>query len=776
MHLRLFYFSFFILIAIAARAQVQTASQYALYTTTEGLSHNSVNDIRQDSTGYIWVATASGLNRFNGNQFVQFHTSSDSLSLPAEELWGASWIDKERLCFFSSGLHIVNTRTGTTKNIFIPYHNKKYQFKFNMVAAVQGDEKGNIYILTRSGFYHFDKNHQLVYRFDYFTEAEVPVKHFHFGSGLFKLNDQQLIIVSAGGLFIYQKGERKFRKMKSEDNPLLAEFLDYNTTRNYQFFQPSPGALMVMKSSSDSILYIDLVKNKKTVSRSPFKMHAPEFAWRTKLFRSNDSLYYITGHQAGFYKVWINQHAGTVKILPEKHFPNYLCTGLLTDRDGQLWIGTNRGLFRSNPQKALIQTARLPEGIENKFPNIRIFDVEVNGDLLYVGTNEGGLFSYDKKNLRFRDQVVSTKYHGTNSVRSISKLEPSTLLLGTHGPLMLHHIASGKQEALIPPQWQINGYWTGDLMNDSKQNTWISSHHLYKYHVPTKKFTIVPGYDKLLDVPFAMAEDRDGHIWFACHGVARYNTITNTYDRYLDSFPYIKMPDKQVGAIAVDRNNTVWFNVNNNGLIGYSIKDGSFRHYTRKDGLPDDNIASLLAIGNKLWIASFSGIACIDIETSKILSYGKEDGFPDMTIEKGSRLFYDSTEQQLYVGFSHAVARFNPEYMLHKKSAPRIFIENMVVKGKQQHYLPGDTLTTSWKDDEILVTIGTINFSDGHSQRFAYSAGDENSPWVDLGSQSSFSISSLKPGFHRIRVKTYSLNNRWTEQVKEMVIYVSPPL
>jgi hypothetical protein len=34
----------------------------------------------------MWIATAAGLNRFNGSRFVQFHSDSDNLSLPAEEL------------------------------------------------------------------------------------------------------------------------------------------------------------------------------------------------------------------------------------------------------------------------------------------------------------------------------------------------------------------------------------------------------------------------------------------------------------------------------------------------------------------------------------------------------------------------------------------------------------------------------------------------------------------------------------------------------------------
>src|SRR5678815_5913546 len=58
------------------------------YTTASGLSHNVVNAILQDSAGYVWIATASGLNRYNGSRFIQFHSTRDSLSLVSEDIGG----------------------------------------------------------------------------------------------------------------------------------------------------------------------------------------------------------------------------------------------------------------------------------------------------------------------------------------------------------------------------------------------------------------------------------------------------------------------------------------------------------------------------------------------------------------------------------------------------------------------------------------------------------------------------------------------------------------
>ena len=88
-------------------AQQLLESDFDHYTKKDGLSHNIVTGLAQDSTGYIWIATAYGLNRYNGSSFVQFHSSDDSLSLSSENLLGMTWLDKERLAITTARVYIL---------------------------------------------------------------------------------------------------------------------------------------------------------------------------------------------------------------------------------------------------------------------------------------------------------------------------------------------------------------------------------------------------------------------------------------------------------------------------------------------------------------------------------------------------------------------------------------------------------------------------------------------------------------------------------------------
>lgn len=751
----------------------KNAEQYFdRYTTSSGLTDNAITEIIQDSTGYVWISTAAGLNRFNGHAFMQLHSNSDSLSLPGEETHGMALLQNRWLAVYSSGLHIIDTKTGAKRNLFIPYHDRNYQFKYNMIVRVTGDQRGHIYVLTRSGFYHFDCCGKLLSRFDYYKEAEVPVTHFYFGSNLFELDSNRLLMISIGGFYVYDKRTLSIKKMEAGDSPVWADVVRFPHTY-YNFFQRETGKFIMIKMNSDSITYINTKQNTAVVSRLPFIATFKEFHFRSKLVPVDDSTFYLTGHTAGFYRLTLQSKTGTLVLDTTKYFRNYLCTGLMLDQEKKLWVATNRGLFRENDQRSHVQVVDLPAGTDNRFPDIKLDDIYLSGNKVYAASRgEAGLFIFDKASLRLEKQVL---FKGeSNSIRSIVSIDPSTLLFATNGHLLLYNKTTQNIRPLVPPS--LRDSWCSDMAKDHNGNIWITSSSIHVYQPATGRFLVIPNFQRLLSIPSSLQEDHSGNIWIAGHGLARYNTMLSRFDLVLDSFPYIKMPDKQINFLTVDKQNRIWFNSNNNGLACYDQATRSFRHFTKKEGLPDDNVTSLYVLGNQLWIACHSGIACMDLASSQIISFGRPDGFPELPIAHGARFAYDSIQKQLYIGFTTALVRFTPEEVLHRKLPPRTFIESVTLAGKKYFFLPGETVTTSWQDNEVTVTIGNISYSN-ESSLFAYRlAKDSLRPWTLIGDEPSFTISGLAPGKHIIQVKTYAASNRWPEQVSSVTIEVLPPL
>lgn len=775
----------FLLLVVTSRmvAQEIREDNFTRYTTAQGLSHNNITGIAQDSTGYLWLSTMSGLNRYNGSQFVQFHSSIDSGSLSAEALTGLVWLNREQLATFTGGLHIINTRTGKTRNLFIPYKDKQYQYKFNMTPSVKSNDDDHTFMVTRSGFYHFDEKDRLVYRFDYYPPEQVATTHFVFGRNLVRLSNHSLMIIASVGIYWYDVRQKIFKKMSPGEFPLLDEFLDYPATP-CNFLEQKPGCILVNTAGSDRLVYINLAEQTKTVSRLPFQPSFSEFAWRSKLIPVNDTLLYLTSHHAGFFKMRLDPRLGKITFYPERYFSAYLCNDLLRDKDNHLWIATNKGLFRQDDTRLYVQQYTIPEKEKYLLPNIVIDDICTLGNKLYATSRgDGGLLIFDKERLQFIRRIQFTiKLKGNPSlparIYSIMPVDDHTLLLGTNTPLFLYDVNTGEKKEIPLEKWNREIDWIADIFKDSKGIIWVSSTNIYTYNPSTRSCSLVPMNSPLFEKihsPKAIIEDAFGDLWITGHGLVRYNSRLHKVDLLVDSFPYIKIPDKQVNAIVADNQNTIWINSNNNGLIGYNSATGTFQHFTRDHGLPDNNITSLIIIRNKLWMATQAGIACLDLYNFRITSFGKEDGFPDEPILSGAEFYYDTPYNKLYIGFANTVIQFNPDSMLRKHPAPHLFIER-IAAGDQNIFLPGEKISTHWKNNEMVVTIGSINFLNSNSQRFAYRIlKNSSTPWQQLGTQPTFNISNLPPGHHRVQIKLFSLNNRWPQQIKEISIVVLPP-
>jgi ligand-binding sensor domain-containing protein/putative methionine-R-sulfoxide reductase with GAF domain len=763
------------------KAQDINENDFTLYTKQQGLSNNSITGIAQDSIGYLWIATAYGLNRFNGNNFVQFHSSRDSLSLPEEYLSGLVWLNNRRLAAFSSeGLHIIDTRTGARRNLLVPYPDKQYQYKFNGIMAVRSNSGGDVFVVTRSGFYHFDRNYQLVFRFDYYSKQEVARTPFAFGRNLLAIDDKRFVVVSSDGLYYYNAPNKQFGKMKPADCPKLQEFLDYHKT-GIEFFQLKPGRFIVMNPDSNSLIYVDIDKNKKTAIHIPFRSARDEFDYRSTLVTISDTLMYLTGNVSGFYKIRLDPQSGKIEFYQKKYFPFYFCRYLLEDKDKNLWVATNKGLLKQDNRQLHIQQSAILSSILDSFPNSTIDDIYANGKRIYVATRgESGLLIFNRSPLQFIKRIDFQKLNrNPNAIYALAPARDTSLFIASNGPLYSLNLKTNHAAEVPLDKWNKLTSWVSDLCRDRQQNIWIASGNIYKYDIITKKSSLVIDSAEISDKiqwPAKIKEDASGNIWAAGHGLLRYNVKLNKIDQVIDSFPSIRFPDNQIPSFTADQFNNLWINSNHNGLIRYDIEKRIFQHFTRDDGLLDNDISSMIVVGTKLWMASISGISCLDLKSFKISSFGKEDGFPDLAVPKDSRFFYDSTLNKLYIGFTNMIVQFDPGIIFQRSRAPHLFIESIITGDQKKFLFPGENFTTSWRNNEVTITIGSINFSTNNSQRFAYRLlKADKTDWQQLGTQNTFSISNLSAGHHHVQVKLFSLSNRWPEQVKEFDIIILPP-
>ena len=67
----------------------QQAKQFAFkhFSVVNGLVSNTVKSVVQDKDGFIWIGTYSGLQRFDGGNFISFKASKkNARSLPSDRI------------------------------------------------------------------------------------------------------------------------------------------------------------------------------------------------------------------------------------------------------------------------------------------------------------------------------------------------------------------------------------------------------------------------------------------------------------------------------------------------------------------------------------------------------------------------------------------------------------------------------------------------------------------------------------------------------------------
>src|SRR6266536_2114696 len=102
-------------------AYSQSSLLFNHYTVEQGLSDNIATDIIQDDNGFTWVATANGLNRFDGVQFKNFYKTGSVQQIPDNYVLSIrKWKGHSLVIATTNGIGIVNTQNGQCQTILIP--------------------------------------------------------------------------------------------------------------------------------------------------------------------------------------------------------------------------------------------------------------------------------------------------------------------------------------------------------------------------------------------------------------------------------------------------------------------------------------------------------------------------------------------------------------------------------------------------------------------------------------------------------------------------------
>ncbi|HEY6347431.1 MAG TPA: two-component regulator propeller domain-containing protein [Bryobacteraceae bacterium] len=300
---------------------------------------------------------------------------------------------------------------------------------------------------------------------------------------------------------------------------------------------------------------------------------------------------------------------------------------LFEDREGDLWVGMNSALNRF--RDGYFSVYGRSEGLPSDQPTA----VHQNGSgEIWIGFDDSGLVAWHSGSYRHY-----TKMNGLagDEIFAIRDARNSDLLVATRGGISRMHQGHFSNEIVPDPLGRTVVY---DVLEDSRKDLWAATASGV-YRKRNGAWQAVLRSDSAANAyAVSLAETSDGNVWAA----TLYNglwMVLNASAPQAQPRLYTAtdgVPNGQIRALFQDSGGTLWIGTFGGGLAAY--REGVFHRYSAANGLLSDNISNIQDdLAGNLWLSTTRGICRIskqqlaDFTAGKIRSltprnYGIEDG------------------------------------------------------------------------------------------------------------------------------------------------------
>lgn len=457
----------------------------------QGLSNSTVNYMFQDSNGFLWISTADGLNRFDGNKMVVFKNDpNDSTSIPtndcyaiAEDADGFIWV-------------------GVSNNIIAKYDpiNEKFQSYRIETAGVNItsffysallDSKNNLWFgSTNHGVQKFSASKN---KFEQ-VQLDTSNKRTQWGNtfSITELKNGNILVADyANGIRIY--------------NEKLNLFQPYYIDANF-----SPTEIQIIYEDASGNIWLG--GNAKVIKFSP-NYYSNEYY----------DVFGQTKNDKGFYQV----------------------TGIVQDQDGYLWVGSySQGLYRIDINTKNIQ--KFDYGSKNPDIAERIIINQIIKDtygVVWIATSGNGLTKFDPLREPFNfykfitDDAASTNANYSTVIAGLHQSKEITIGTSEKG-LFTYDLNNHNSDNLNLRIDKFNA--SGGKINiqglaiDNAGNKWFAYNNLGLHKLDKNNLlSIIKSPHKNKATTYyinSIKIDLSGNIWMATrHGFEKYSPAQNQY-------------------------------------------------------------------------------------------------------------------------------------------------------------------------------------------------------------------------------------------------------
>lgn len=699
------------------------------YTTRDGLLSNVNYYFFQDSEGYLWISTESGLSRFDGKNFKNFEKTNDGQSI-------------------SSSFCITQTSNGHIwvggyGNGLFEYNGEKFvrhiigsNPKSNYINDLLETNPNELLICTENGLYKFYNNKVI----DSIPDAD----------------NKPLIIASTGNIVkdsskhIYILYNGKLWNLDPECKVISEALSHAHKTDYYSWMNLLHDGRLIIGSVENQMIYIS-------------KQNSIEHSFHLSNCRTGYAIDDLNGFlwistNKGFFKTSLSDPftKGNQWFRSENGLPTDMISMVFLDREHNLWFGSyGKGIYKLTE----------PETYRFEYPYTSALGCADLKGRLWISTPEGirviSKSLNENSSVELKQQQLHPfpdKYFKT--MGAIQLVGENQLWLGCdNGTLVNFEIIEDKTGKInlkylreLSPR---NGFplsmsiW---IFIDREGRLWYSELNKNRIHVVdissnnpvlVKTITYEPGTNSSnrRDV----FEDEKGNFWIA-YGTNKILILNSDLSLHEKMEFSTSGKEQQINCIFKEPDGKLWLGTNSDGIL-YITPDGKRIQYNKSSGLLSNRISRIVKRDeNTFWIATWNGIAFVYHQGDSIRLDENRELTQSPIWSLG--IFPDST------GWFAT----NFEVVLHKKDSsrraffPPAVLHKVIINGKERTFdIP---LQLTIDENDLVFEYGSVCLQSRVGIRYSYKLeGNITSDWSQPSEMESVNYAGLKPGSYIFLVK-----------------------
>jgi PAS domain S-box-containing protein len=731
------------------------ADSYSIHGwfTEDGLHSNKIRAVIQTRDGYLWLATAQGLARFDGSQFTIFNgTTHPELggggffaALEAPD--GALWFGGDHGLFrWQNGRFDRFTTAEGLPHLY--------------VRGLALTRDGGIVAFTRLGF-SIVRDGRITTPGGIWKEVKGTARAY------LEQADGTILLGTSSGLWRIADG--KIAQLSGKAGLQGSAFLS--------LLESPDGSVWIGYSGGVHCLH----PNGKTENYGPAQGLASPRVSALKLDR--DGNLWIAG-SGDLYRL------SQGRIEPAS-YPAQLngtpIQDIQEDREGGLWIATATGLFRLKDN--IFSRISASEGLAH----LSAYSVlEAADGAWWIGLWHGGVYRYDQKRAV---RVPALAALDLDRIYSFATEPDGTLWIGSESGL--HRYSGGRLTNLYRPDraaaWTkllaeqpdallpgLAHVWVNAVATDGKGGIWAATEGaLYRgFEGKFRAYTMLDGLPG--DVCESVIGARNGDVWVTVplDGVARWHEGKWTSYRCGGA-----LSKSRALGVYEDSAGAIWVTTHGGGINRF--KDGRWRTYTMRDGLPHNFTSSIVEdkLGN-LWIGYPLGIMRIpsrefdEVEAgSRALLepriFNASDGLPRGDASPfGTPNVWRTRDGRLLFATDLGVAVIDPSKVGINDLKPPIHIERLAINGVDADISKPVSVAPGLNDLRIYYTA--ISLLAPEKVQFKIRLAPLDRDWVDHGTRRSIHYPKLPAGHYTFEVKACNNDGVWNEESATLAFTVRP--